>query len=120
MKLPAPNRIAVGLAAVAGAATAIVPSVANMDTHSTSAVIAGGTVIVTAFLAWLKGWQAHETRESWKAPGGLVDAIESAPEPSDEVDDDSAGDPIDPGAVGIASPDEVPPDTGGAAQAEVK
>ena len=62
LKLPAPNRIAVYLTALAGLLTAVAPAVANLNTTSTVGLATGFAGIVVIAFKWLTGWQAHEAR----------------------------------------------------------
>lgn len=57
-----PNRIATYLTVIAGAATAIAPAVADLDTTSVVTIGLGLGGIVVAFWKWMSGWQAHEAR----------------------------------------------------------
>lgn len=61
-----PNRIAVYLTSLAGLATAVAVPLADLDTTSTAGLIAGLAAIAGVVSVWLKGWQKHEERESFK------------------------------------------------------
>ena len=58
----APNRVVVYLTAAAGLIAAILPADKDLDTTSTTGLIAGLAGIVTIAVTWLIGWQAHEAR----------------------------------------------------------
>lgn len=60
LKLPAPNRIAVYLTALASLAAALAPAVANLDLTSTGGVALGLLGLVAVVNRWLDGWQAYE------------------------------------------------------------
>jgi hypothetical protein len=61
--MPAPNRVAVYLAAAAALLGALAPVIADMDWESTAGLIAGLGGIVTVVYKWLDGWQKFEARE---------------------------------------------------------
>ena len=67
--MPAPNRIAIYLTAIASVATAVSPLVADLDTTSTSALVAGLAGIVIVVFKYLTGWQQFEARQDLALQG---------------------------------------------------
>lgn len=116
MKIPAPNRVAVYLTALAGLLTALSGPVANLDTTSTATVVAGlGGVVVVVF-KWLEGWQKHEARSPAYAydftTGTTVPGVGEFATGTTVLDEDTPGDadatPAIPGTDAL--PPGVPPD----------
>lgn len=81
-----PNRIAAYMTAAAGLLGALAPLVADLDTSSTATLIAGLTVILGAFLTWMRGWQAHEDRQ--EAGAWALGLDQAAPVVEDPEADD--------------------------------
>jgi len=60
--MPAPNRIAVYITAVAALLAAAAPVVADMDISSTVGVVGGVVALAGVVATWLVGWQKYEER----------------------------------------------------------
>ncbi len=63
MKLPAPNRIAVYVASLAGVVTALLPVVTDLGLTQVASVLGGLLAVTAALLKFLDGWQAMEKAE---------------------------------------------------------
>ena len=63
MKLPAPNRIAVYVAALAGLITALLPVVTDLGLAEVASVLGGLLAGTAALLKFLDGWQNMEKAE---------------------------------------------------------